>query len=136
MPGNALRTRDENFQGGVPKAEYAGRPKALYRLVYTTAVNHKGEAAVVKSTTGKGHNLPSGKGKFKPHVHIKDDTGAPIKPSPKGATNKKFVRSSKEDLSKSDVEYINKKINKHADTHSKISELKTGRKPPCKPRKK
>ncbi len=124
--GNAVRSRDEYFYGGKPKPDKADKPNEMYRKAYVIETNNLDELAVVKSTTSKGHYLKSKPDKkFKANVYILDNDGNPIKISPKGANKPKFIRSSADDITQTDVEYIRDKCRKFPDTLDKIGQLKS-----------
>lgn len=124
--GSAIRSRDEYFKDGEVKANHKDNPEMLYRKGYIIDTNSLDEIAIVKSTTGKGHTLKSNNDlKFRPTVYIHDNDGKPIKLSAKDSKNKKFVRSSSEDITLEDVEYMVKRCRKFPDTLDKISKLKS-----------
>jgi hypothetical protein len=126
--GGALRTRDEHLQGGKPKSEYADNPKQYYRVIYVVDINSGNDLAVVRRTTKKGRHLKSQpQYKFHEEVYVKDNKGKPIK------INDKFVRSSIDDITKTDVDYILKRCYKYPDTAGKMNEFKgRGKKKPPK----
>lgn len=126
FPGNAIRSRDEYFFEGKPKAEHSGNPREFYRKAYVIETNNLDELAVVKSTTKKGHFLKSKPDqKFKANVYTLDNDKNPIKISPKGSKNPKFIRSSADDLLAEDIDYIRKKAYKFSDSNEKVSRLKS-----------
>lgn len=117
--GAALRTRDEYLKGGVPKPEYQDKPKQLYRVVFTVEVNANNEAAVVRRTTKKGRHLKSRpKEKFHEQIYTETADGRGIK------VGDKFVRSTIDDLTQEDVEYIIKRCKFYPETKELLREFK------------
>lgn len=117
--GAALRTRDEYLKGGVAKPEYQDKPKQLYRVVFTVEVNENNEAAVVRKTTKKGRHLKSRpKEKFHEQIYTETSDGKGIK------VGDKFVRSTIDDLTKEDVEYILKRCKFYPETNELLREFK------------
>ena len=128
-PGQAIRSRDEFFLGGIEKDNHKNKPKDFYRVGYVVETNNLDEIAIVKSTASKGHKLKSNPNKkFKDAVYTKDNKGKAIKISPPSAKDKKFVRSSKDDVTKEDAEYMLKRISKHPKDNELIKELKSRKK--------
>lgn len=124
--GRSYQTRDEFFEGGIPKEgkESAGN----YRKVYTVDTNSKGEMIVAKSTTSKKDAIEvtekcGRKERVRPFLHTHDDNSEPIKPG------KKFIENSPaHDISDEDAEKIIEKSIRHPDDFKKYTDMKKRKK--------